>query len=75
MFGQFFDVNYSDSRNFLSGLQLIVQLLKDSELPVRLKAAICLRFVCQSELGSHMPQSSPLLYSSDILILLCKFSL
>jgi hypothetical protein len=59
IFGECFDIKYENQATFLHGLQQVLNLTKDSDLPVRLKAAVSLRFLCQNEL-SYQPLHSVL---------------
>jgi len=51
LFGECFDIEYENPSTFLHGLQQVLNLTKDEHLPVRLKAANSLRFLCQNQLA------------------------
>jgi hypothetical protein len=59
IFGECFGIEYENQATFLHGLEQVLRLTKDSDLPVRLKAAVSLRFLCQNEL-SYEPLKSVL---------------
>jgi hypothetical protein len=52
-------VEYENKATFMHGLEQVLRLTKDTDLPVRLKAANALRFLCQTELA-HEPLKSVL---------------
>jgi hypothetical protein len=48
VFGQFFEIPYTSGDTFLFGLRAVLNCISDSELPVRIKAAVALRTLCIS---------------------------
>eukprot|EP01087_Luapelamoeba_hula_P007288 TRINITY_DN1779_c0_g1_i1.p1 TRINITY_DN1779_c0_g1~~TRINITY_DN1779_c0_g1_i1.p1 ORF type:complete len:1013 (+),score=139.46 TRINITY_DN1779_c0_g1_i1:120-3158(+) len=52
IFGQFFDV-YQNQETFIVGLRAVIQCMTDKELPVRVRAALSLRTLCQSTFSTQ----------------------
>ncbi|KAL6058791.1 putative importin-7 [Balamuthia mandrillaris] len=45
-FAQFFEVKFTDEQVFLNALRRVLELMKDKDLPTRVKAALSIRFLC-----------------------------
>lgn len=49
VFAQFWDLNYTDPQIFLNGFRMVLNCMKDRELPVKVEAALSIRWLIKKE--------------------------
>jgi hypothetical protein len=49
IFGQYYDAPFQNNDNFLKGLSGVVKCLEEKQLPIKIQAALAMRFLLQTE--------------------------